>query len=127
MRYRASLPAEAGENGAGINCRRCSAGVDSVSKLARRRNASAAFPCVGHLLDHLPVIGCLADQLNIEIDDDLGLEVDSMTEIFDRNFGTLRHANLVQQEYRRPVVWTRALKLVNKVFGIADWRDLVPP
>src|SRR5690242_8799715 len=64
--------------------------------------------------------------MSIEIDDDFGLEVDSITEVFDRNFRSLREANLVHKEYRRPVIRTRALKLVNQVFGIAEigeiWR-----
>ena len=41
---------------------------------------------VGHFLDHLSVIGGCAEQLGIEIDDDLGLELKGMPEILDRDF-----------------------------------------
>ena len=75
---------------------------------------------VGHLLDHLAVIRRRAEQLGIEIDDNLGLELDRMAKILDRDLGTLGHADLVEHERAAPVVRARCLELIDQILGVAQ-------
>src|SRR6185312_16624282 len=74
----------------------------------------------GHLLDHLPVIRRRAEQLSVEIDYYLRLELYRIAKVLHRDFWTFWHADVVEHEQRRLIVGSRALELIDQIFGIAQ-------
>ena len=75
-------------------------------------------------MDHLTVIGGLAEQLRLEGQDQGGLGSQRIGEILDRNFRAFRHAGHIDHNFRQLIVGTGAGDQVEQVLGIAQGRQI---
>ena len=89
-----------------------------------REKARQPAKCVGgfrlgrNFLDHLTVIGGGSKKLSIELNDHAWLEFDRLPEILHWDFGTLRHADLIEHEHWWAVIGACRLQLIGKVLCI---------